>query len=264
MANPNGFIKLHRKITEWEWYGDTVVKVTFLHILLTANYKETNYKGINLKPGQLVTTIRQLSEETGQTERQTRRALGKLKRSNEVSIKGSNKFSVITVENWAKYQSLDDDEVKQTVKQKVNQRSNKGQTNGQTNGQHKKNIKNKEYKNIINKGVYYIANSDEKNCYGKYNNVLLTPTEYEEVFDLDNGLTLDRFSERLHTRGYKYDDHYQAILSWYAEDKNKQIKHEPAPGKPEFQDTTSYDMDEFLQRAEQLPVYVSPNGADEN
>ena len=260
MAISNGFIKLHRKITEWEWYNDTVVKVTFLHILLTANFKETNYKGIDLRPGQLITTIKQLSEETGQTERQTRRALDKLKRSNELSIKASNKFSVITVENWAKYQGLDETEGEQKGKQNVNQRSNKGQTNGQANGQHKKNIRNKEYKNIIYKGVNYIENSDEKNCYGKYNNVLLTHTEYEEVYSWDEGFTLERFSERMHNRGYKYDNHYQALIKWRDEDKKlNRSKPAPKPEKAESDKARSYDLEEFERRAEQLPVY---KGAD--
>ncbi|MFR5790585.1 MAG: hypothetical protein ACLUFA_09410 [[Clostridium] leptum] len=35
----NGFVKIHRKLVQWGWYTDNVVKGVFLHILLTANFK---------------------------------------------------------------------------------------------------------------------------------------------------------------------------------------------------------------------------------
>lgn len=35
-----GWIKLHRKFTDWEWYHDRKVKEVFLHLLLKANYQE--------------------------------------------------------------------------------------------------------------------------------------------------------------------------------------------------------------------------------
>ena len=32
----SGWIKLHRKITEWEWYSDANTFRVFMHLLLTA------------------------------------------------------------------------------------------------------------------------------------------------------------------------------------------------------------------------------------
>ena len=40
-----GFIKIHRSLLEWEWYQDTNTKTVFIHLLLTANYKDKNWKG---------------------------------------------------------------------------------------------------------------------------------------------------------------------------------------------------------------------------
>ena len=40
-----GWIKVHRKLVDWEWYNDINVKVVFLHLLLTANHKEKQWKG---------------------------------------------------------------------------------------------------------------------------------------------------------------------------------------------------------------------------
>lgn len=88
-----------------------------------------------------------------------------------------------------------------------------------------------------------------KESYGTFKNVLLTPSEYEDVFSWDNGATLNRFSEKLKSKGYKYQDHYAALLQWKAEDTPEAM--------PEHQ--RSYDMSEFERRANELPVY---KGAD--
>ena len=52
----DGYIKLHRKMTEWEWYSDSNTKTVFLHLLLEANFKPTKYRGVELEAGQLVVT----------------------------------------------------------------------------------------------------------------------------------------------------------------------------------------------------------------
>ena len=105
----NGFIKLHRKLVDWGWYADGPTKDVFLHLLLTANFRETQWRGIDLKPGQTVVGRKKLAQELGLSERQVRTALEHLKSTNEVSIKTTNKFTVVTIENWTKYQLLDDD-----------------------------------------------------------------------------------------------------------------------------------------------------------
>lgn len=261
MAALSGFIKLHRKLVAWGWYDDDVVKSVFLHILLTANFKETTWRNITLMPGQVVTSIKKLSEDLQHTNQQTRTALDKLKSTNEITIKSTNKFSIITVVNWEEYQSDNDESNKQNNRQNNNQITNKQQATQQAQQQQRKKYKNKECKEYSNKGVYYIANSDEKNCYGKYNNVLLTRTEYEEVYSWDEGFTLERFSERMHTRGYKYDNHYQALIKWREEDKklNRRKQPAPKPEKAESNKSRSYDLEEFERRAEQLPVYKGAN-----
>ena len=50
-----GWIKLHRKILDWEWYDDINTKVLFLHLLLTANHEEQKWRGKIIERGQLIT-----------------------------------------------------------------------------------------------------------------------------------------------------------------------------------------------------------------
>jgi len=99
-----GWIKLHRRLLDWEWYEDANTKVVFLHLLLIANHGEGKYKGHTLKAGQMITSVSEISEATGLSVRQTRTALDHLKTTSEVTIKTTNKFSVITLEKWGFYQ----------------------------------------------------------------------------------------------------------------------------------------------------------------
>lgn len=118
-----GWIKLHRKLLEWEWYNDNNTKILFLHLLLTANHKEKKWQGLTIKRGQKITSLAHLSQETNLTIQQTRTALSKLKSTNEITIKTTNKNTLITIEKYSDYQNKDDDDNKQN-----NTRKNKRTT----------------------------------------------------------------------------------------------------------------------------------------
>lgn len=102
-----GWIKLHRKILNWQWYNDINVKVVFLHLLLTACYSSAGAYGFKLNAGQLITTRKKLSAELNLSEQQIRTALKKLEKSEDICIKSTNKFMLITVVNYTVYQDTD-------------------------------------------------------------------------------------------------------------------------------------------------------------
>ena len=126
MTNSNGFIKIHRKMLNWGWYSDSVTKVVFLHLILTANFREQEWMGKTISPGQAVTSYAKLAADLSFSVKQVRTALEKLKKTGEVTIQSTNKYTIITIENWEKYQIFDDVSDKQDDKQKAN----KGQTEG--------------------------------------------------------------------------------------------------------------------------------------
>ena len=113
-----GFIKLHRKLLDWEWYDDANTKILFIHCLLRANWESGSWHGISYGPGQFITSLPSLAEETGMTIKQVRTALSHLKKTGEVADKAFTKFRVITVNNWDEYQL------------EGRQRADKGQTKG--------------------------------------------------------------------------------------------------------------------------------------
>lgn len=121
MNSLNGFIKLHRKLIAWGWYQDYVVKDVFLHLLLTANFKDTSWRNTTLKEGQLVTSYKHLSENLGFSVQKIRTAIDKLKSTGEITTKSTNKYTVITVVNWADYQFGEESDNQQNNKQNNNQ-----------------------------------------------------------------------------------------------------------------------------------------------
>lgn len=66
------------------------------------------------------------------------------------------------------------------------------------------------------------APSHEKRARGKYGNVFLSDKEYEEIrrviFNAD--AYIERFSEKLHVKGYRFESHFDAIMRWWEWDKN--------------------------------------------
>lgn len=100
-----GWIKLHRKMTNWEWYDDVGTRLIFLHLLLIANFEDKKWKGITIKRGQALASISKLSEATGLTIQQTRNKLTNIQTTGEVTIKSTNKYSIYTLQNYESYQT---------------------------------------------------------------------------------------------------------------------------------------------------------------
>lgn len=99
-----GFIKLHRKMLQWEWKDRPLTLALFIHLLMSANFKDTTWQGISISAGQVVVGRKKLSIETGLSEQQVRTALERLKTTNEITIKTTNKYSIISITNWNLYQ----------------------------------------------------------------------------------------------------------------------------------------------------------------
>ena len=149
----NGWIKLNKKILKWGWYSDVNVKVTFLHLLLVANYEDGEYLGQKIKRGQAVIGLKATSKKIGISVQNLRTALEKLEKSGEITKKSTNKFTLVTIENYSKYQDREVVNNNDTNKPLTNdqQTTNKPLTNDQ---QH---LRNKEYKNIKNNKNIYIS-----------------------------------------------------------------------------------------------------------
>ena len=98
------YIKLFRKLVNWEWYTDVNTKVLFIHCLIRANWKPGRWKGHDYERGQFFSSIESLSKETGLTNRQVRTSLKHLIMTGEVTRSEVGKNSLFTVVCFDKYQ----------------------------------------------------------------------------------------------------------------------------------------------------------------
>lgn len=143
-----GYIKVNRKILDWEWYKDINTKTLFLHCLLKANWKDGTFQGEKIPRGSFATSVLSLASETGLTIRQTRTALEHLQTTNELTIKTTNKYSVVTVINYEQYQEDDKQNDKQTTScnEKVRQSNDNNRRNKEINNNNKKEKKPRKEK----------------------------------------------------------------------------------------------------------------------
>ena len=101
-----GWIKLHRKILNWEWWDDHETFKLFVYLLLTANHADRTYRGTLIKRGQLRTSRDKLSMSTSMTDRKIRTAIANLISTKDIEVVSTNRFSLITICSYDSYQSL--------------------------------------------------------------------------------------------------------------------------------------------------------------
>ncbi|HEC64931.1 hypothetical protein LCGC14_1098180 [marine sediment metagenome] len=192
-----GYIKLYRKILEWEWYADLPVRTLFFHLLLKANHSDKKWKGIFIKKGDVLTGRNKLAEQTGLTVQQVRSALTKLKSTNEITIKPTNRNSLITLINYKLYQPT------------TSKPHNKQPTDNQ------QITTTKKEKNV-------------KEVYGEFKNVSLSLKEFSKLKDNYGAPGVDDMVERLdryvESTGKKYKSHYATMLNWFAKEKGDKPK----------------------------------------
>ena len=162
-----GFVKLSRKLTDWGWYDDPNVLAVWIHILMMVNWKDGEYRGMKIKPGQKVTSIRKLAEDVGLPYSTTRKAINKLESTHEITTERHTFGSLITVVKWADYQ--------QTENEVESQRNHEGTTKEpQGNHQYRRRKEGKKERREI-----IAQNSEPSSDYARN----YTRQEMEEIYD---------------------------------------------------------------------------------
>jgi DNA-binding transcriptional MerR regulator len=144
----SGWIKIHRKFLDWEWFNKSEAVHLFVYLLLKANHKDSQWQGIEVKRGQFISSLGKISADTGISLQTIRTLLNKLEKTNEIKVKSTNKFTIVTLCKYECYQ----DETELTNKQLTNkqQTTNKQLT---TNKNDKKEKNEKEL--ILDRWVEY-------------------------------------------------------------------------------------------------------------
>lgn len=98
-----GWVKIYRELQEWEWYTKPEMVHLYIHLLLSANHTTVKWQGVTVKRGQLVTSISQLSKNTGLSVQSVRTCLARLKSTSEITIETTKAYTLITICNYGRY-----------------------------------------------------------------------------------------------------------------------------------------------------------------
>ncbi|KKN54318.1 hypothetical protein LCGC14_0593730 [marine sediment metagenome] len=179
MITVETWITLLRKFRQWEWYQNSNMVHLFIHLLLSANHTDNSWQGKIIKRGQLAAGRKKLSADTGISEQTIRTCFNKLILTNEINIKSTSKFSIITICKYDEYQPKT-----LVTNHQTNHQTNQQLTNNQpaTNQQLTTNNNDKNDKNVKNEdNIYngtdisfnnfystYDKNADKKRCENKW------------------------------------------------------------------------------------------------
>lgn len=122
-----GYIMLHRKILNWEWYTETNTKSLFIHLLLMANHADEKWRGEIIKRGTLITSYGSLSAQTGLSVQQIRTCLKNLEKTGDITRNPTQRNTLIIVTNYEFYQSPFEKTTSESTsnQQAINKRNNK-------------------------------------------------------------------------------------------------------------------------------------------
>ena len=127
-----GYIKLYRKMTEWEWAKDAKTFRLFIHLLLTVNNNPVGWRGVKIKQGETVTSLASLSSDTGLSVREVRTALAHLQKTGEITVKTTKFYTLIKVVNYGFYQGFEHFSQHSGDKHKTDRRTQKSEDSQQT------------------------------------------------------------------------------------------------------------------------------------
>lgn len=106
----NSWLKLPRSFTSWRWYHDSKMVHVYLYFLLQANVRKTDYLSLTVYPGQVVTSLAIIAEDTGLSPRNIRTCLQKLSKTGDVKVQSNNKGTIVTLCDYSRFLQFSDED----------------------------------------------------------------------------------------------------------------------------------------------------------
>jgi hypothetical protein len=123
-----GWIKLHRRLLTNEDFKDPLTLAIFVRLLLMATHDKgvATFRGKArpLKPGETVCSTIELAETLGAHRSAIRRRLKRLTERNVIDQQSDQHGTIVTIQNWAKYQHTDDERDQRVVTKTTNKPTN--------------------------------------------------------------------------------------------------------------------------------------------
>lgn len=101
-----GWVKLHRSLAEWCWFSEPRTLQVFIYLLIHANYETRQWRDIVLRRGELIIGTHKLAKELDCTRQVIRTRLERLEACGSITITTTNKYSIVSICNYDKYQTI--------------------------------------------------------------------------------------------------------------------------------------------------------------
>ena len=75
----NGYARVPRALLESDWSDEPETFLVLLRLIIGANFKETDWRGVHLMPGEIIISLSSLSSQSGLSVRKIRTAINRLK-----------------------------------------------------------------------------------------------------------------------------------------------------------------------------------------
>jgi hypothetical protein len=121
MTQNGRFIKLWGSIKDWEWADDLEMVGFWVHLLMDANWQDKQWRGITVKRGQLIFGRREWAKKLNISEQRLRTLIARLKSTSEITIQSTNKYSILTIVKYEKYQSQENKSTSKTTSKTSNE-----------------------------------------------------------------------------------------------------------------------------------------------
>ena len=234
----NGYVKFPREIVGRSWFEDSATVAVYVHLLLSAAFRDIEREGYMIYKGQYVTSVKKLADACRLTIRQTRTALAHLQTTKDITIRTTSKFSIITVNSMVNVSDPDTlaDKLVDTLanKQSDNRRSSKEKVKEE----------NKEEKGVGAASPRPALPSDEDNSFcsqeangrealiKRYGND--TVTSYEQ-----------KFREWAAKKKAVNVPMYPTVAKWLSQDIDANAQCSPKPAAANGFENSSIDVDDF-------------------
>ncbi len=137
MTERPSWVKVNRSLLNWGWYQDANTMRVFIHLILTANFDDREFRGVTIHRGEVVTSYEAIARALTLSVGQVRTAFKHLKATGEIAATPYANFQVVSISNYNLYQGKPQDRTQ----------SRNSLVTGSSH--HNKNIRNKEEKEII-------------------------------------------------------------------------------------------------------------------
>lgn len=217
MNRNKGWIRIHRRLQDCQIWVDNEPfdrRSAWIDLLMSANHEDKNiifdYKSVTIKRGQYLTSVRKLGERWSWSKNRVLKYLRLLEALKMITKESDGRRTVITIENYDKFQSQQDSDVDSDMDTDVYADMDSGMDSGMPQTRMNKNEKNEKKENI-------------------YKHINIYPSSFEEFWNnyprkQDKGQAYKCYKARLND-GYSEEQLLTACINYAAEcEKDKREK----------------------------------------